>query len=234
MIDTVRCRLLVLLPGLLLLAGPAHAQLAGTLFTQPEERVYLDYLRQEFLLRSDTGFDIQVVEIPEIPVEAAVAEETGPGGVTFGGIMNRRDGSHSIWLNGRLLAEDELPNGMSLVTGDRSTSLRIVQEGSIFILRPGQTVNLATGTIIEQYQRIVPELAQPPLEEAVAIAAAPEDAEEELVPAEESEDADPVPPLAAAIRELTAKQGNELAETLAAEEADDEDKSEEDEDAEEE
>ena len=37
--------------AMVLIAAPARAQLEGTLFTEAEERVYLDYLREEFLHR---------------------------------------------------------------------------------------------------------------------------------------------------------------------------------------
>lgn len=135
------------------LTSQACAQLTGTLFTQPEEREYLDYLREEFLRNNqEAGFDIEEV-IPVVPDEQAPVE-TGPQEFTFGGLMTRRDGGRSVWLNGRLLAENELPAGISLMNADPSASLRIAQDGKTFMLRPGQTVTLATGVIIENYQRI--------------------------------------------------------------------------------
>lgn len=230
MTGTVHGRLLVMCAGLLLGAGPAHAQMEGTLFTQPNEREFLDRLRRDFLANSqDAGFNVQEVVIPELAEEAAAAE-AGPVTVTFGGIMNRRDGSHSIWLDGRLLTEAELPDGMSLVAGERSTSLRIVQDGNIFILRPGQAVNLDTGTIIENFQR--PRPAPLVTEQPVAEEPAPEEIVAASPPAEvadvdkgEEETPDPVEPLAAAILQLTPEQETELVDRLnaAADESVDED-----------
>lgn len=131
----------------------AHAQLEGTLFTQPEERAYLDYLRDEFLRNNaERGFDIEEAAIPVIPTDE-VAAPAGPIEFSFGGIMTRRDGSRSLWLNGAVLAERDLPAGMSLVGADRGTSLRIAHEGRTYVLRPGQTVDLVAGKVMESYQR---------------------------------------------------------------------------------
>jgi hypothetical protein len=139
--------------AVLTMSAGAHAQLDGTLFTQPEERAYLDYLREEFLRNNaERGFDIEEATVPVIPTAEAAAP-TGPTEFSFGGIMARRDGSRSLWLNGALLAESALPAGMSLVGADRGTSLRITHEGKVYVLRPGQTVDLAAGNIMESYQR---------------------------------------------------------------------------------
>ncbi len=157
-------RSLLVFPVLLLMAAPASAQMQGTLFTLPDERVYLDYLRDEFLLRNaEAGFDIEEVEIPEIPEEEVAAEQSGPIEFSYGGIMTTRDGRRNILLNGRLLPEQELPPGISIVAGERSASLRITQDGNIFVLRPGHAVNLATGVVIENFQRPQPE---PPVQAA--------------------------------------------------------------------
>ena len=132
------------------LAVPVHAQLQGTLFTEPEERDYLDYLRQEFLRsRAEQGFDIEEVEIPEIPVDAAPVD-TGPLEYDFGGLMTHRDGSHSVWLNGALMDEAQLPEGFDLVRNSGATSLRFSHEGFTYFLKPGQRVNLASGTVSER------------------------------------------------------------------------------------
>lgn len=192
MIAAQRLGFSLLLPALLL-ANPGQAQINGALFTLPEERVYLDYLRQDFLLRTqDAGFNIEVVEIPEVPEGQAVEETSGPVEHSFGGIMTRRDGSRSVWLNGRLLTESELPESFSLVGDGQGLSLRIEHEGRIFLLRPGQTANLANGTISEAYQRVI----QPAPAPVPATAALPADipvATQELpTPVPENLEASPV------------------------------------------
>lgn len=133
------------------IAVPARAQLEGTLFTEPEERVYLDYLREEFLRNSATrDFNIEDAEVPEIP--DTQPETTRPVEYSFSGAMTGREGTR-IWLNGRLLARSELPEGFSIIESGASISLRIVQDGKTFVLRPGQTVDLTSGTIVENFER---------------------------------------------------------------------------------
>lgn len=151
-LSTIFMRCLVAVALVATSAG-AHAQLEGTLFTKPDERAYLDYLRDEFLRNNaEAGFDIEEATVPVVPGEES-AEPTGPTQFSFGGIMTRRDGSRSLWLNGVLLAESELPAGMSLVNAGNSTSLRITHEGKVYELRPGQTVDFGAGSVMENYQR---------------------------------------------------------------------------------
>ncbi|MGV3590046.1 MAG: hypothetical protein ACO1PZ_00055 [Gammaproteobacteria bacterium] len=143
----------LLLIALLGASAGAFAQIDGTLFTQPEERAYLDYLRDEFLRNNaEQGFDIEEAAVPIVP-GAEDAQPSGPVEFNFGGVMTRRDGSRSVWLNGVVLAESELPGGMSLVSADNGISLRIVHEGKEYLLRPGQTVDLLAGSVMENYQR---------------------------------------------------------------------------------
>lgn len=170
-----------------LLTVEARAQLEGTLFTQPDEREYLDYLRQEFMrANAAEDFDIEDVVIPEIPEDVVAVEPAGPVEYSFGGVMARRDGVR-VWLNGQLLGESELPEGFSVVEAGRSFSLRVVHEGQTFVLLPGQTVDVTAGSVIENFQR-----AQPPAE---TTAAPPAETAVDAVPSEgESPDA----PVAAA------------------------------------
>lgn len=137
-------------------AADAHAQLEGTLFTQPEERALLDYLREEYRRNNpDDNFNIQEVEIPEVPVDTAPAEDDGPAEYSFGAVMRRRDGN-SIWLNGNLLTERELPPGFSLVESGRSVSLRVAWNDETVTLLPGQSLDMATGMVSENLAREIP------------------------------------------------------------------------------
>lgn len=157
---TLRPALLRMLPACLLCLAPAplHAQLEGTLFTSPDQRAYMDFLRQEFLASSqDAGFNIEVPEIPEVPVEGT--EETGPAEpveFTFGGIMTSRDGTRSVWLNNQLLQESDLPDWVRIVSATPGLALQLDANGSRWLLKPGQTVDVTAGTIVEEYQRPAP------------------------------------------------------------------------------
>jgi hypothetical protein len=146
-----RCTILQVL---LLATGPtpALAQLQGTLFTSPEQRAYLDYLRQDFLARSrERGFDITQSEIPEIPTQEAAAA-TGPATYALGGIVRLRDGTQRIWLNGQALSEAELPAGLRLVQQNGVPALRISSSTGSHILLPGQTLELVAGSVLESFE----------------------------------------------------------------------------------
>lgn len=204
-----------------LLAADAQAQLEGTLFTQPNEREYLDYLRQEFLRNNaERGFDIQEVAIPEVPDDVA-STPTGPTEFSFGGIMTRRDGSRSVWLNGRNLAESELPQGISLVSEGRNVTLRITHEGNVYMLRPGKTVDLTAGSVFENFQRPSPTVAVTTTSAAEPELAPSSDQETSAPTAQSDETADDltstsseVDPLAAAVSELDDEEVDALFEAI--------------------
>lgn len=131
-----------------IITAPAQAQEFGTLFTTPEEREYLDYLRDEFVRRSEqTTFNINEDVIPEIPDEVVV-EEAAPEVTqySFGGIMVRRNGSRMVWLNGRQILEDDLPGNISITDGNANTQLRIRANNNNYLLKPGESININTGS----------------------------------------------------------------------------------------
>lgn len=144
---------------------PVFAQLSGTLFTSPEQRAYLDYLRQDFLASSrERGFDISEADIPDIPVAVVEAQEAeGPVIYTLGGIVTLRDGTQRIWLNGKALGAAELPDVARLVHEGGMPALRFNTDAGSVLLRPGQTLELTAGSVVENYQRPVEtEPATPP------------------------------------------------------------------------
>ena len=70
--------------GCCTLAPVAAAQDFGKIFTTPDEREYLDYLRQDFVTRRQMAtFNIQEDVIPEIPQQPETDAE--PGGLTAAG-----------------------------------------------------------------------------------------------------------------------------------------------------
>lgn len=138
---------------LLCAANPLLAQLQGTLFTSAEQRAYLDALRAEHLARGrERGFDINDNPPPLPPPREAEAPASPPLIYSLEGIMSRRDGSYSIWLNGRSLAESELPSTARLSTDNGSLGLRFsTPQGNVF-LKPGQVLNFDAGQVQESYQ----------------------------------------------------------------------------------
>jgi len=167
---TVRVLSNILTLACCMLAGsPVTAQLTGTLFTSPAQREYLDYLRQDFLARSrERGFDISEAEIPDIPGAVAEAAQV-PVLYTLGGIVTLRDGTQRIWLNGTTLSEAELPSEARLIRDNGAPALRFTTATGSYVLRPGQTLELTAGSVMENYQRPTLEDADSSAESTPAI-----------------------------------------------------------------
>jgi hypothetical protein len=185
-------------------AAPASAQseLQGSLFTSPEQRAYLDYLRQEFLSRSqERGFDISANTVPEIP---AAADSAAPARIhSLSAIVTLRDGTRRIWLNGQALGEHELPDNAVLVQDAGTAALRFGGH----LLKPGQTLNLDTGSITESRAYVPPSATeQDAASDSGAAMAAPATAP---VPATAIPD-----DVAAAVRLLNPQQAAELLQAL--------------------
>lgn len=130
--------------------GSVQPGFMGLLFTTPEERAYLDYLREDFLERTASqGFDIQTEEIPEI--ETPEPEQN----VVFrlDAVITNQDGSHTLWLNGSPVREQDLPQNVNLVARSGQNMLQISTDSASYLLKPGQTVNLTSGELWESFER---------------------------------------------------------------------------------
>ncbi len=165
----------------------AHAQVFGKVFTSPEERDYLDYLRDDFVARSQLAtFDIDEDVIPDIP-DAVVTEEAAPEIITykFGGIMTRINGNKMVWLNGKQIAENNLPPNFFLVNSNMGPLLNINSEGRRFQLKPGQSINMQSGLVTDSYQSSNQPVAAPPAATENLQNNTAEDSQETVVAAEE-------------------------------------------------
>lgn len=150
--NSTRSACLALLLNAIASGASAQSELEGTLFTSPEQRAYLDYLRQEFLSRNqERGFDITATDIPDIPLDDTAEEPAAPQVYTLSGIVTLRDGTRRIWLNGQALTEHELPDGVSLVQADGAPALRFRSGTGNHVLRPGQTLELSAGEVAENF-----------------------------------------------------------------------------------
>lgn len=136
----------------------SDAQEISTLFTTPEERAYLDFLRQEFLLNNQANnFDIDEV-VPAVPIiEEVVVDAPAISSYALEGIFTRRDGSRTVWLNNSNFDENNLPANMMLVDINSQTMLRIQTESGLFDLKAGQTLDVVNGIVLESWQLDTPE-----------------------------------------------------------------------------
>jgi|SaaInl5LU_22_DNA_1037371.scaffolds.fasta_scaffold37334_2 hypothetical protein len=141
-----------ILCGSMFLCTQVGAQELGTLFTSPEEREYLDYLREEFLARTaEAGFDIDQNAVPDIPQE----EETAQVTVQFhlSGIVSTRDSGRVVWLNGESILESDLPSNAKIVTADGVNALRLVTPERAYVIKPGQSVNVSSGEFWDAFEQ---------------------------------------------------------------------------------
>jgi len=122
----------------------------GKLFTTPEERKYLDGLRDKFLERSELeGFNISEQAKPWLE------EDIDDQNVEFemAGVMSRKNGGKAVWLNGDSVDEKDLPRNVKLVETDGQHRLQIRVLDQTHYIKAGQTINIETGTVRESFEK---------------------------------------------------------------------------------
>jgi hypothetical protein len=131
--------------ALLLIADPvAAAEPLGRLFFTPAQRSSLDVARSQ-----NTRVTVDTESTNE---QAAPAPEV----LTYGGMVRRSDGKTTVWINNRALHEKETVGGTSIINRPRpdgSIRLQIPQSNRSVDLKVGQSVELLSGTIEENYAR---------------------------------------------------------------------------------
>lgn len=128
-------------------ALPAAAQQEpmGRLFFTPAQRSSLDVARSQ---RARTTLSTEATE----EVQAAPQAQT----ITYGGMVRRSDGKSTVWINGRPVTEEQSATGPTVVgrvRADGSVSVQVPQSGRSVELKPGQSLELLSGTIEESYSR---------------------------------------------------------------------------------
>jgi hypothetical protein len=129
------------------LPGPAPAAQPdplGRLFFTPAQRASLDVARSQ---RARTAVGTERTE-----QEAAPVSQT----ITYGGLLRRNDGKTTVWLNNQPVHDND-PSGagavVSRVRPDGRITLQAPQSARSVELKPGQSVELLSGTIEEGYSR---------------------------------------------------------------------------------
>jgi hypothetical protein len=135
--------------GTAVLSGPVAAQQQqepmGRLFFTPAQRSSLDVARSQ-RARATLSTE-RTEEQPAVPQEQTI---------TYGGAVRRSDGKSTVWINGRPVTEQEAVAGATVVGrvgADGSVSLQVPQSGRSVQLKPGQSIELLSGTIEEAYSR---------------------------------------------------------------------------------
>lgn len=141
-------------------AAPAAAQSAeplGRLFFTPAQRLSLDVSR--------TNRTRAALSTTERTEDTTPLVQT----ITYGGVVRRSDGKSTAWFNNRPFNDQELAGGANIVgrvRSDGSVTLQVPQTGRSVNLKPGQSVELLSGTIEEAYSRKPPASKPEPKPEA--------------------------------------------------------------------
>jgi len=125
-------------------APAAQQDPLGRLFFTPAQRASLDVARSQ---RARTALATENTE-----QEAAPVAQT----ITYGGLLRRDDGKTTVWLNNQPVHDND-PSGagavVSRVRPDGRITLQAPQSARSVELKPGQSVELLSGTIEEGYSR---------------------------------------------------------------------------------
>lgn len=128
--------------------GDRPANAVGRLFFTPAQRLQLDIARRQ---RARATLATERTEEVAQPI---------PQTITYDGVVRRSDGKTTVWVNGRPI-NDQQPVGGTAIVGrigaDGSVRLQVPQSGRSVDLKPGQRVELLSGTVEEGYQRKPPE-----------------------------------------------------------------------------
>jgi hypothetical protein len=146
---TMNPALLLILVAVATVAMPAPASAAqpeqmGRLFFTPAQRSSLDVARSQ-RARAAVGTENN-------EQEAAPSAQT----ITYGGLIRRDDGRTTVWLNNQAVRDTEPSGAGAVVTRvrpDGRITLQAPQSARSVDLKPGQTVELLSGTVEEGYSR---------------------------------------------------------------------------------
>ncbi|HDR46356.1 MAG TPA: hypothetical protein ENN94_01495 [Geoalkalibacter subterraneus] len=132
--------------------GALMAEQLGRLFFTPEERMVLEQMRR-------LSPDSSMVSVPEQQVEASVdaTRDDKPAFITLSGTVTRSSGASVVWLNGASYKGKKLPENVQLprpVTAGQIV-FRVPEKGKSYLLRPGQTLDVANGEVRASYERNV-------------------------------------------------------------------------------
>ena len=116
----------------------------GRMFFTPEQRATLDKARKQ-----NSRGEVE----PEFKAPAAPV----PQNVTVTGVIRRSDGKNTIWLNNHIV-DERAAGGIVAGVGkrDNQVRLRVPDSGKSVDLKVGQTLEVVSGTIEENYVRRAP------------------------------------------------------------------------------
>lgn len=125
----------------------ATAQTGPRLFTTPELRTELERRRYGYVSPEPESAAIELFS------ELLAADESEEIVYSLEGVLLQDDGQSIVWLNGKAVAESQLPGNIQVARPYSKGQLKIVSASKQeYQLMPGQVLNLSTGTLYESYQ----------------------------------------------------------------------------------
>lgn len=160
-----------LFAGLLLsISVNSVAQDFGRFFYTPSERAILDRVRlippEEAALEAAPSLEELADELTQAEEAEGEEEPLVDQFYRIGGTLSRGGGDYTVWINDVAMDKDSLPEHITLLEPYAFGNLQIVDPlvGQAYKVKPGQTLNLTTGQIIESFEapreRVVTELAE--------------------------------------------------------------------------
>ena len=136
-------RLPVLVAALLIACAASAADL-GRMFFTPAQRATLDSARKQNIR----------VEFSDETADQPAAAPPVPQNISVNGMIRRSDGKDTIWINNRPVT-DQNAGGfrVSPQKGSDRVHLSVPESGRSVDLKVGQSVEIVSGTIEENYSR---------------------------------------------------------------------------------
>ncbi len=150
---------IALLLGALSATGPAPAQEIGRLFTTPVERAALDRWRDGGPPPPTHAAPVREVPTTREPAPASTPERSVPTPaqvIVVNGVVTRSGtGRSTTWVNSLPYhGSGRLQGNISLLHGRSSPAVTVtLGSGKTVLVKPGQSVDPATGRVREAYQR---------------------------------------------------------------------------------
>lgn len=127
--------------ALALAAGSAAAEPLGRLFFTPAQRAQLDAARSQ-KARAPLAEEREETPAPEV--------------IIYRGVVRRSDGKTTVWLNDRAIEDGRMAGSLQMsgrVRPDGSVTLEVPQSDRRINLKVGQSVEILSGTVEEQYRQ---------------------------------------------------------------------------------
>jgi len=131
----------------------------GRVFYTPRQRAALDQIRlmpPELTASEELYEELREEEEDEDDLleESVIGEYVAPDIYLIEGIMRVADGRHSLWMNGEVYDHLSLPDNVSLVEPFGIGGVKVTSDvdGTEYLLRTGQALNILTGEIFESFK----------------------------------------------------------------------------------